>query len=158
MKPFFLLLIIPFTSIADVHPGYITFDNVKNTVVTFKQDDWKAIFSNTAAGEKEWLGPVPILATATNQKQSVDLEGAMSTALSANTTEALKILTILDMQKYPFMIGSDIICGVPTEKTESEITEFYQRTRGALLNTDAGAKCLWILEATYDEWQQSRSK
>lgn len=48
------------------------------------------------------------------------------------------------------MIGSDVICTPPTE-TPDKVDVFYQRTRRALLSTDAGAKCLWILEASYDE-------
>jgi hypothetical protein len=155
MKLTYLLLFIPFLASADIHPSDLTIANVKKMVATLKQNDWKTVFSGIATGQKEWLGVVPVLATVTNQNQSVELERVMGAALSANTTEALKTLAILDTKKYPFMIGSDIVCGVPTEKSDKEIAAFYQRTRDALLDTDAGATCLWILEATYDEWQHS---
>ena len=35
---------------------------------------------------------------------------------------------------------------------------FYQKTRLSLLSTDKSAVCLWILEATYEEWKAGNGK
>jgi hypothetical protein len=58
------------------------------------------------------------------------------------------------------MIGTDIVCGVPVELYTSDtmVEDYYQRTRLALLETDKGATCLWILEATYEEWKADNSR
>lgn len=119
--------------------------------------DWPDAFRGIAAGEVQWLEQVPALAAVADVKQAQILEDSLAAALTANTTGALRALDVLDAGHWPHMIGSDIVCTPPTE-TPDKVDAFYQRTRQALLSTAAGAKCLWILEASYDELKTDNAR
>ncbi|WP_435929370.1 hypothetical protein [Dryocola sp. BD613] len=43
-------------------------------------------------------------------------------------------------------------------KRFGEFAEKDVETRLALLSTDKGATCLWILEATYEEWKADNAR
>ena len=75
-----------------------------------------------------------------------------------NTNATLKALRTLDAGKWPHMVGSDIVCTPPLEKSPAEVDAFYQRTRQALLETFEGAQCLWILEATMQELKADKAR
>lgn len=120
--------------------------------------NWPAALRGIAAGDQAWLNKVPELAAAANVKQAINLEDALSQTLTANTPAALNALSIIDAGKWPHMIGTDMVCGVPVEKPSVVVEEFYQRTRLALLSTDKGATCLWFLEATYEEWRADKAR
>ncbi|WP_312982744.1 hypothetical protein [Atlantibacter sp.] len=113
--------------------------------------DWPIALQKVAAGDAGWLERTPALAKIADVKQAQELEDALATALSNNPTAALQTLRRIDAGKWPHMIGSDIVCSPPTEKTPAEVEVFYQRTRHALLTTNDGAQCLWILEASWEE-------
>ncbi|CNL05251.1 hypothetical protein [Yersinia pseudotuberculosis] len=159
MKLPLLLLIVPIFSWANITPNMlyksIETTGVQRAVNALTQDDWMTINSGIAAGEKEWLDIVPKLAPVTDAKQAASLEDALATALTTNTIDTLKTLNTLDSTTYPFMLGSNIVCVPPFDKSKNEITDFYNRTREALLSTDEGSKCLWILEASMHEWERS---
>lgn len=103
---------------------------------------------------------MPEFAAKADVKQAAALEDALSIALSKNTSGVLETLNIIDAKTWPHMIGTDIVCGVPAElfTTDAMVEDFYQRTRLALLETDRGATCLWILEATYEEWKADQAR
>ncbi len=115
--------------------------------------DWPAALSGVASGKQVWLDKVPELASVADVGQSIELEDALSGALTKNTPGVLNVLTILDAKAWPHMIGTDIVCGIPAEQSALMIRTFYHQTRPLLLATDKGAKCLWFLEATYAEWE-----
>jgi hypothetical protein len=119
--------------------------------------DWPDAFRGIAAGEVQWLEQVPALAAVADVKQAQRLEDSLAAALTANTTGALRALDALDAGHWPHMIGSDIVC-TPRTETPDKVDAFYQRTRQALLSTAAGAKCLWILEASYDELKTDNAR
>ncbi|WP_435953892.1 hypothetical protein [Dryocola sp. BD626] len=121
--------------------------------------DWQATLAGISAGEKVWLDKVPELAAKVNVKQSIELEYALAQALSTNTVAALDTLSIMDSKPWPQnIIGTDMVCGVPVEQSPATTDAFYHRTRMALLSTDKGALCLWVLEATYEEWKAEISR
>lgn len=122
--------------------------------------DWPATLKGVESGEKAWLAKVPELAATADVKQAAGLEDALSMALPKNTTGVLDALGTIDAKTWPHMIGTDIVCGVPVELYTSDtmVEDYYQRTRLALLETDKGATCLWILEATYEEWKADNSR
>ena len=120
--------------------------------------DWTSAFKGTAAGEQIWLDKVPELAGVADVKQSQDVQAALSSALSTNTAGTLKVLDIIDTHDWPHVVGTDIVCMGPMNKSANEIEAFYQKTRISLLSTDKGAVCLWVLEATYEEWKAGKSK
>jgi len=160
MKLIFLLFFLPILAWANITPDILS-NNIKTlgakqVVASFQQSDWDRLFSAVAEGEKEWLDVVPMLAPATDASHSARLEDALASALSTNTPEALKTLNLLDANKYPAMIGTDIVCVPPFERSKSDIIAFYKRTHNALLSTSEGATCLWILEASMDEWQRTQ--
>ena len=115
--------------------------------------NWPDALAGIAAGEQSWLDKATELAIVADVKQSQVLEGALSSALSTNTEGALKALAVLDSRARPHFVGTDLVCMGPINKQAAEIEIFYQRTRLALLSTDKGAVCLWVLEATYEEWK-----
>ncbi|MEM6159536.1 hypothetical protein AAH446_03065 [Erwinia sp. P6884] len=119
---------------------------------------WPEALRGIAAGEQIWLNKAPDLAAVADVKQAISLEDALSAALTTNTPGALNALSVLDARKWPHMIGTDIVCGVPAEKPSAILEDFYQRTRLALLSTDKGASCLWFLEATYEEWKTDKAR
>ncbi|HCJ6372720.1 hypothetical protein [Citrobacter sp. RHBSTW-00671] len=119
--------------------------------------DWPDAFRGIAAGEAQWLEQVPALAAVADVKQAQRLEDSLAAALTANTAGALRALDVIDAGHWPHMIGSDIVCTPPTE-TPDKVDAFYQRTRQVLLSTAAGAKCLWILEASYDELKADNTR
>ncbi|MEL4016774.1 hypothetical protein [Dryocola clanedunensis] len=119
---------------------------------------WPAALAGIAAGEQAWLDKAPELAKVANVQQSQALEDALSSALSSNTEGALKALVVLDSRDWPHFVGTDLVCMGPINKQSAEIETFYQRTRLALLETDKGATCLWILEATYEEWKADNAR
>lgn len=122
--------------------------------------DWPASLKGVESGEQAWLEKVPELAAIANVKQAAGLEDALSMALSKNTRGVLNTLSVIDAKAWPHMIGTDMVCGVPSElfTTAAMVENFYQRTRLALLRTDKGATCLWILEATYEEWKADNAR
>ncbi|NUU66407.1 hypothetical protein HQN64_09825 [Enterobacteriaceae bacterium BIT-l23] len=119
--------------------------------------NWPDALKGVAAGEQIWLNQISDLAAAADVNQAVKLEDALSLALAANPPGALDALSVIDAHKWPYMIGTDIVCGVPVEKPSAIVEDFYQRTRLALLSTDKGASCLWFLEATYEEWKADKA-
>ena len=128
MKRLALLLLLPFI-VATSAAGEV---------------NWPDALKGVAAGDQAWLNKTPELAAAADVKQAIKLEDALSAALTANTPGALDALSVIDAGKWPHMIGTDIVCGVPVE-APATVEDFYQRTRPALLSTDKGARCLWFL-------------
>lgn len=120
--------------------------------------NWSDALEGIAAGQQSWLDKAPELAKVADVKQSQALENALSSALSTNTEGALKTLVLLDSQDWPHFVGTDLVCMGPLNKQAAEINAFYQRTRLALLSTDKGAVCLWVLEASYEEWKAENSR
>ena len=118
--------------------------------------EWSDALKGIAAGEQVWLNKIPDLAAAADVQQAVNLEEALASALMANTPGALIALSVIDAGKWPHMIGTDIVCGVPVEKSPEILEDFYRRTRLALLSNHKGASCLWFLEATYEEWKAEK--
>lgn len=141
MKRLFLLLLLP-GMVAASHTDSI---------------NWPAALKGIATGDQVWLNKVSELAAAADVKQAINLEDALSQTLTANTPAALNALSTIDAGKWPHMIGTDMVCGVPAEKSSLVVEDFYQRTRLALLSTDKGANCLWFLEATYEEWKADKA-
>jgi len=123
-----------------------------------EETDWPSALRGVAAGEAKWIEQIPALAAIADVKQAQQLEDAMASALSTNTAVTLRVLQTIDAGKWPHMVGSDIICTPPTEKSAAEIEAFYQRTRQALLKTSDGAKCLWILEASWEELKADNNR
>nr|WP_024967514.1 hypothetical protein [Pantoea sp. IMH] len=119
---------------------------------------WPDALAGIAAGEHAWLNKTPELASAADVQQAQALESALSSALSTNTEGTLKALTVLDAGEWPHFVGSDIVCMGPVNKQAADIETFYQQTRLALLSTEKGAVCLWILEATYEEWKAAHRR
>ncbi|MEZ3138135.1 hypothetical protein ACBQ88_03425 [Citrobacter braakii] len=141
MKRLALLLLLPFI-VATSAAGEV---------------NWPDALKGVATGDQAWLNKTPELAAAADVKQAIKLEDALSAALTANTTGALDALSVIDAGKWPHMIGTDIVCGVPVE-APATVEDFYQQTRPALLSTDKGARCLWFLEATYEEWKADKAR
>ncbi|MEG5463062.1 hypothetical protein [Enterobacter chuandaensis] len=120
--------------------------------------DWPSALNGITSGDAHWIEQTPALAAAADVKQAQRLEDALAAALTTNTNATLKALRILDAGKWPHMVGSDIVCTPPLEKSPAEIDAFYQRTRQALLETVDGARCLWILEATMEELKAEKAR
>ncbi|WP_217480124.1 hypothetical protein [Enterobacter chuandaensis] len=120
--------------------------------------DWPSALNGITSGDAHWIEQTPALAAAADVKQAQRLEDALAAALTTNTNATLKALRILDAGKWPHMVGSDIVCTPPFEKSPAEIDAFYQRTRQALLETVDGARCLWILEATMEELKAEKAR
>lgn len=123
-----------------------------------KTINWSASLKGVETGKQVWLEKVPELAAAADVEEAIDLENALAEALSKNTSGVLHTLSTIDASTWPHMIGTDIVCSIPTERSVASIDDFYQRTRYALLNTDKGAVCLWVLEASYEEWKAENSR
>lgn len=70
--------------------------------------DWPGALKGIAAGEQLWLDKIPELAAVADVKQSQDVEAALSSALSTNTTGTLETLKILDSRDWPHVVGTDI--------------------------------------------------
>ena len=120
--------------------------------------DWPASLKGIGSGEQAWLEKVPDLAATADVQQAVKLEDALAAALSKNTAGILATLSIIDGRTWPHMVGTDIVCGVPVERPAAVVEDVYQQTRLALLTTDKGATCLWILEASYEEWKTDNAR
>lgn len=120
--------------------------------------DWSNAMRGVASGDVHWLEQVPGLAAVANVGQAQALEDALAAALSTNTPEALRVLHIIDAKNWTHMIGSDIVCTPPTEKSPAEVEAFYRRTRDALLTTSDGAQCLWILESSWEELKADKAR
>ncbi|MGM8756026.1 hypothetical protein ACS6JK_18925 [Enterobacter chuandaensis] len=120
--------------------------------------DWSSAVKGIASGDVHRIEQAPKLAAVADENQAKQLEDALAAALTTNTNATLKALRILDAGKWPHMVGSDIVCTPPLEKSSAEIDAFYQRTRQALLETFEGAQCLWILEATMEELKAEKAR
>lgn len=120
--------------------------------------DWPSALNRIASGDTHWIEQAPALAVTADVKQAQQLEDALAAALTTNTNATLKALRSIDAGKWPHMVGSDIVCTPPLEKSPAEIDAFYQRTRQALLETVDGARCLWILEATMEELKADKAR
>lgn len=120
--------------------------------------DWPASLKGVESGEQTWLDRVPELAATADVRQASGLEDALASALSKNAPGVLDTLKAIDARTWPHMIGTDIVCGIPAEQPAAVVVDFYQRTRLALLGTDKGATCLWILEASYEEWKADNAR
>lgn len=120
--------------------------------------DWPSALNRIASGDALWIEQAPALAATADVKQAQQLEDALAAALTTNTNATLKALRSIDAGKWPHMVGSDIVCTPPLEKSPAEIDAFYQRTRQALLETADGAQCLWILEATMEELKVDKAR
>lgn len=123
-----------------------------------KTINWSASLKGVETGKQVWLEKVPELAAAADIEQAIGLENALAEALSKNTSGVLHTLSTIDASTWPHMIGTDIVCSIPAENATSVVEGFYQRTRYALLSTDKGAVCLWVLEASYEEWKVENSR
>lgn len=120
--------------------------------------DWSSALNGIASGDAHWIEQAPTLSATADVKQAQQLEDALAAALITNTNATLKALRTIDAGKWPHMVGSDIVCTPPLEKSPEEIDAFYQRTRQALLETFDGAQCLWILEATMEELKAEKAR
>lgn len=120
--------------------------------------DWSSTVKGIASGDAHWIEQAPKLAAVADENQAKQLEDALAAALTTNTNAPLKALRSIDAGKWPHMVGSDIVCTPPLEKSPAEIDAFYQRTRRALLETVDGAQCLWILEATMEELNAEKTR
>jgi hypothetical protein len=120
--------------------------------------DWSSAVKGIASGDAHWIEQAPKLAAVADENQAKQLEDALAAALTTNTNATLKALRSIDAGKWPHMVGSDIVCTPPLEKSPAEIDAFYQRTRRALLETVDGAQCLWILEATMEELNAEKTR
>lgn len=120
--------------------------------------DWSSAVKGIASCDVHRIEQAPKLAAVADENQAKQLEDALAAALTTNTNATLKALRILDAGKWPHMVGSDIVCTPPLEKSSAEIDAFYQRTRQALLETFEGAQCLWILEATMEELKAEKAR
>ena len=120
--------------------------------------DWSLALKGIASGDAHWIEQAPALAAVADGNQAQQLEDALAAALTTNTNAALKALRTIDAGKWPHMVGSDIVCTPPLEKSSAEIDAFYQHTRQALLETVDGAHCLWILEATMEEFKAEKAR
>ncbi|MEH5671072.1 hypothetical protein [Enterobacter cloacae] len=119
---------------------------------------WSLALKGIASGDAHWIEQAPALAAVADGNQAQRLEDALAAALTTNTNAALKALRTIDAGKWPHMVGSDIVCTPPLEKSSTEIDAFYQHTRQALLETVDGAHCLWILEATMEEFKAEKAR
>ncbi|MDY0417578.1 hypothetical protein PYW49_07845 [Enterobacter sp. 170198] len=119
--------------------------------------DWSSALKGIASGDEHWIEQAPALAAVANGNQAQRLEDALAAALTTNTNATLKALRTIDAGKWPHMVGSDIVCTPPLEKSPAEIDAFYQLTRQALLESIDGAHCLWILEATMEELKADKA-
>lgn len=120
--------------------------------------DWSSALKGIASGDARWIEQAPALAAVADGDQAQQLEDALAAALTTNTDATLKTLRTIDAGKWPHMVGSDIICTPPLEKSPAEIDAFYQLTRQALLENIDGAHCLWILEATMEELKAEKAR
>lgn len=120
--------------------------------------DWPSALHGIASGDANWIAQAPTLAATTDVRQAQQLEDALAEALTTNTSATLEALRTIDAGKWPHMVGTDIVCTPPLEKSPEEIDAFYQRTRRALLETVEGAQCLWILEATMEELKAEKAR
>lgn len=120
--------------------------------------DWSSALKDIASGDAHWIEQAPALAAVADGDQAQQLEDALAAALTTNTDATLKTLRTIDAGKWPHMVGSDIICTPPLEKSPAEIDAFYQLTRQALLENIDGAHCLWILEATMEELKAEKAR
>ena len=120
--------------------------------------DWSSALKGIASGDAHWIEQAPALAAVADGDQAQQLEDALAAALTTNTDATLKTLRTIDAGKWPHMVGSDIICTPPLEKSPAKIDAFYQLTRQALLETIDGAHCLWILEATMEEFKAEKAR
>lgn len=120
--------------------------------------DWSLALKGIASGDAHWIEQAPALAAVADGNQAQRLEDALAAALTTNTDATLKTLRTIDAGKWPHMVGSDIVCTPPLEKSSAEIDAFYQHTRQALLETVDGAHCLWILEATMEEFKAEKAR
>ncbi|EHN8812618.1 hypothetical protein R3J08_001876 [Enterobacter hormaechei] len=120
--------------------------------------DWPSALHGIASGDANWIAQAPSLAAMADVRQAQLLEDALAAALTTNTSATLKALRIIDAGKWPHMVGSDIVCTPPLEKSPTEIDAFYHQTRRALLETVEGAQCLWILEATMEELKAEKAR
>ncbi|MEW5290176.1 hypothetical protein ABW286_13450 [Erwinia papayae] len=143
------LLMLPVIVFAAPTPESATKDNL--SVV-----DWQYIARKVAAGEKDWLTVVPLLASKANRQQAAQLEDALSTALPINTKGVLSTLRVLDSGKYPEMRGTDIVCVLKVVKPGKSADMYYANTRLALLDEPTGAACLWNLEGIWEETKQAQ--
>ena len=112
--------------------------------------DWSLALKGIASGDAHWIEQAPALAAVADGNQAQQLEDALAAALTT--------LRTIDAGKWPHMVGSDIICTPPLEKSPAEIDAFYQLTRQALLENIDGAHCLWILEATMEEFKAEKAR
>lgn len=120
--------------------------------------DWSSALKGIASGDEHWIEQAPALAAVADGNQAQRLEDALAAALATNTNATLKVLRTIDAGKWPHMVGSDIVCTPPLEKSPAEIDAFYQLTRQALLESIDGAHCLWILEATMEELKAEKAR
>ncbi|MDU1062338.1 MAG: hypothetical protein E7A35_18060 [Leclercia adecarboxylata] len=116
--------------------------------------DCSSALYGVAAGETQWIEQTQALTAIAEVKQTQQLEDTMVLAMPTNSAVTLKASQTIDAGKWPHMIGSDIICTPPTEKSAAEIAAFYKRMCKVLLETIDGAHRLWILEASREEFKQ----
>ncbi|WP_375602703.1 hypothetical protein AB9X52_05820 [Enterobacter hormaechei] len=120
--------------------------------------DWPSALHGIASGDANWIAQAPTLAATADVRQAQQLEDSLAEALTTNTSATLEALRTIDAGKWPHMVGTDIVCTPPLEKSPAEVDAFYQRTRRALLDTVEGAQCLWILEATMEEVNAEKAR
>ena len=79
--------------------------------------DWSSALNGIASGDAHWIEQAPTLSATADVKQAQQLEDALAAALITNTNATLKALRAIDAGKWPHMIGSDIVCTPPLEKS-----------------------------------------
>ncbi|OWO79330.1 hypothetical protein B5C26_21380 [Photorhabdus luminescens] len=164
MKILLLLTLFPFFSNATITPPLLLKSvneiGVHKAILEISKEDWKnSVINGISSGDSSWLSLVPLLAVGAGPKYAAMLEDSLSNALTTNTKETLHILNIIDRNQYPYMVGSDIVCTLPFDKSKNAIYNYYQRTRAALKKiTPEGDKCLSILDLTMDEFKNNKTK
>lgn len=79
--------------------------------------DWPSALNRIASGDAYWIEQAPTLSATAEIKQAQQLEDALAAALTTNTDATLKALRTIDAGKWPHMVGSDIVCTPPLEKS-----------------------------------------
>jgi hypothetical protein len=141
-------------------PGFALAKPTPDTVVKHRlmPSDWQFVIQKIAAGDRSWLDAVPGLALKADRKQADQLEEALATALPVNPEGVLATLHRLDAGSYPEMSGTNIVCVRKVVQPGREAADYYIAARRALLSEPSGAKCLWNLEAVWEEVNQQEKR
>ncbi len=92
--------------------------------------DWPSALHGIASGDTHWIEQAPTLAATADARQAQLLEDALAAALTTNTSATLKALQTIDAGKWPHMVGSDIVCTPPLEKSPPKSTRSISAPAG----------------------------